>query len=162
MPSAECSGVFPSASRVEECSTWQLQVKHSTQRSSLSLFSQLTNHSGGGAGLIRTNSHVLLVLRLNNNGVQFLSNFFLELYIACLWVFTVCLYYIELPDYHNIKYGISPVPPPLWLVSWLKSDSDERCILPEVEHSSTPSAEKKTPERSALSTKKTLSTLLAF
>ncbi len=43
MPSAERSGVFSSAPRVEECSTLD-----KTLRSSLSL---PTNQSGGGAGL---------------------------------------------------------------------------------------------------------------
>ncbi len=46
MPSAERSGVFSSAPRVEECSTLD-----KTLRSSLSLSSQPTNQSGGGAGL---------------------------------------------------------------------------------------------------------------
>ncbi len=46
----------------------------------MSLFSQLTNISGGEAGLIR---HTQLVLRLNNNG---------EVNIACLRVF------MSLPD----------------------------------------------------------------
>ncbi len=43
---AERSGVFFSAPRVEECSTLD-----KTLRSSLSLSSQPTNQSGGGAGL---------------------------------------------------------------------------------------------------------------
>ncbi len=63
---AERSGVFFSPPRVEECSTLD-----ETLRSSLSLFSQLTNQSGGGTGLPT-------VLRLNNNG---------EVYIARLRVF---------------------------------------------------------------------------
>ncbi len=78
---AEHSGVFFLAPRVKECSTLG-----KTWHSSLSLFSQLTNHSGGGAGLIH---HTLLVLRLNNNG---------EVNIACLRVF------MSLPD------GIAGVP----------------------------------------------------
>ncbi len=41
--------------------------------------------------------------------------------------------------------GISPAPPPLWLVSALESDCDERSVLPEVEHSSTLGAEEKRP-----------------
>ncbi len=67
---AERSGIFFSALRVEECSTLD-----KTLRSSLSLFSQLTNQSGGGAGLPN-------VLRLNNNG---------EVDIACLRVFIYLL-----------------------------------------------------------------------
>ncbi len=57
---------FFSAPRVEECSTLD-----KTLRSSLSLSSQPTNQSGGGAGLPT-------VLRPNNNG---------EVNIACLRVF---------------------------------------------------------------------------
>ncbi len=41
--------------------------------------------------------------------------------------------------------GISPAPPPLWLVSSLESDSDEHSVLPEVEHFSTLGAEEKRP-----------------
>ncbi len=63
---AECSGVFFSAQRVENCSTLD-----QTLCSSLSLSSQPTNQSGGGAGLPT-------VLRLNNNA---------EVNIACLPVF---------------------------------------------------------------------------
>ncbi len=61
---AERSGVFFfSTPRVEECLTLD-----KTLRSSLSLSSQPTNQSGGGAGLTT-------VLQLNNNG---------EVDIACL------------------------------------------------------------------------------
>ncbi len=63
---AERAGIFFSAPRVEE---WPTLDK--TLCSSLSLSSQPTNQSGGGAGLPT-------VLRLNNNG---------EVNIACLRVF---------------------------------------------------------------------------
>ncbi len=39
----------------------------------------------------------------------------------------------------------SPAPPPLWLVGWLESDSNERNVLSKVEHSSTLGANKKRP-----------------
>ncbi len=46
-------------------------------------------------------------------------------------------------------FGISPAPPPLWLDGRVKSDSDEGCIVPKVEHSSSLSAEKKTQSASS-------------
>lgn len=48
--------VFYQSPRVEECS-----ILGQMQCSSLSLFTQLSNHSWGGAGLITHNHHTLLV-----------------------------------------------------------------------------------------------------
>ncbi len=73
--------VFFSAMRIEECSTLGKM-----QHSSLSLFSLLTNHNGGGAGLILTNRHTWTTM---------------EKLILLVSEYS-CLNQMEFLDYHSI------------------------------------------------------------